>query len=258
VLPVRRLITCVLTVLVLCLPAADASWAAAPPGTPTATTFAGTPTVGPLFPNGLTHRHSCTASVVASPGHNLLITAAHCLNGDPSGWLFAPGYDSGSTPYRVWTVLSAYLPPQWLSGQDPHYDYAFLRVRRQWRRGSLLGVQDFTGANSLGLAPGSGWKVTDVAYNSGRNDDPVHCTTQVYYARGYPAFDCHGYVGGSSGSPWLNHGYVDGVIGGLHQGGCFEYTSYSSPFTSQIDDLWWRATQSGPGDVAPAPGSDGC
>ena len=108
------------------------------------------------------------------------------------------------------------------------------------------------------LAPGNRWKITDIAYNNGINDDPVECTTTVYSTNGYPAFNCHGFVGGSSGSPWLNHGYVDGVIGGWHQGGCFEYTSYTAPFTSAIDDLWWRATQSGPGDIAPAPGGDGC
>lgn len=254
----RRMITCVLAVLVLCVLDADAANASAPPGTPTAKTFSGNPTVGPLFTNGTSSRHTCTASVVASPGHNLLITAAHCLSGDPSGWQFVPGYDRGKAPDRVWTVMSAYLPAQWLSTRNPHYDYAFLRIRRQWRHGKLLGIQDLTGANSLGLAPGNRWKITDIAYNNGINDDPVECTTTVYSTNGYPAFNCHGFVGGSSGSPWLNHGYVDGVIGGWHQGGCFEYTSYTAPFTSAIDDLWWRATQSGPGDIAPAPGGDGC
>lgn len=254
----RRLLTCVLTVFVLCVLDAGTANATAPPGTPTATTFPGTPTVGPLFSNGTNNRHTCTASVVSSPARNLLITAAHCLNGDPNGWQFIPGYDRGKAPFGTWSVMSAYLPAQWLAGQNPHYDYAFLRVRRQWRHGRLFGIQDITGANNLGLAPSSGWKITDVAYNYGINDDPVTCTAPVYYTNGYPAFNCHGYVGGSSGSPWLNRGYVDGLIGGWHQGGCVEYTSYTAPFTSAIDDLWWRASQNGPGDIAPAPGGDGC
>lgn len=254
----RRLITCVVSVLVLAVFDASAAQGSAPPGTPTAAAFSGNPTVGPLFAHGTTSRHTCTASVVASPGHNLLITAAHCLSGNPNGWQFVPGYDRGQAPHGTWTVMSAYLPAQWLAGQNPRYDYAFLRVRRQWLHGTLLGIQDITGANNLGLAPGSGWKITDVAYNNGINDDPVQCATTVYFANGYPAFNCHGFVGGSSGSPWINHGYVDAVIGGWHQGGCVEYTSYSAPFTSAIDDLWWRATQSGPGDLAPVPGPDGC
>jgi hypothetical protein len=37
--------------------------------------------VGALFEHDASGYHFCTASVVASPGRNLLITAAHCING---------------------------------------------------------------------------------------------------------------------------------------------------------------------------------
>jgi hypothetical protein len=37
--------------------------------------------VGALFEHGPSGNHFCTASVVSSPGLNLLITAAHCING---------------------------------------------------------------------------------------------------------------------------------------------------------------------------------
>lgn len=236
----------------------------APPGTPTAHAFDGTPTVGPLFRNGLDHRHGCTASVIASPGHDQIITAAHCVSGTAAGWLFVPGYDKGNTPYGVWTVTRAYVDPSWISSQDPQHDYAILVLAHQQRGGHRVGVQDVVGANVLGLAPRHGERINDVAYNAGINDQPIECATSVYYTNGFPGFNCHGYVGGSSGSPWLHRvralhlTVVVGVIGGLHQGGCYEYTSYSAAFTGDVYRLALRAALGMPGDTVPQPGSDGC
>ncbi|HEU5268077.1 MAG TPA: trypsin-like peptidase domain-containing protein [Jatrophihabitans sp.] len=232
----------------------------APPGTPTATSFAGTPTVGPLFRDGLSADHECTASVVASPSRDLILTAAHCVFGTAAGWLFVPGYDRGATPYGVWTVTGAYVDARWRVNQDPHYDYALLRVAPA----GAVHLQDVTGAHLLGVAARSGETITDIAYNAGRDDDPIRCTTTAYRTDGYPSFNCHGYVGGSSGSPWLTVLFggrltiVRGVIGGLHQGGCFEYTSYSSPFTWRVYGLLARASRHAPPDVVPEPGGDGC
>jgi V8-like Glu-specific endopeptidase len=236
----------------------------APPGTPTATPFGGISTVGPLFRGGLGQRHSCTASVVASPAHDLLLAAAHCVSGTAAGWQFAPGYDGGRTPYGVWTVTHAYVDPKWRDAQDPRYDYAILQVARQTIDGRDTAVEDVTGANILALAPHPGEPITDVAYNSGIDDQPVRCTTTVYDTDGYPSFNCHGYVGGSSGSPWLStvpgthQTFVQGVIGGLHQGGCYEYTSYSSAFHLDVYKLLLRATFGLRPDTVPQAGGDGC
>jgi V8-like Glu-specific endopeptidase len=256
----------VLLALAVVLGLADTASAdpVAPPGTPTATSFPGIPTVGPLFRQGLGSDHGCTAGVLASPGHDLILTAAHCVSGTAAGWLFAPGYDQGRTPDGVWTVQSAYVDPAWLRSQDPRYDYAILRVADQDRAGRQVGVQDVTGGNGLGFAPTTGLQVTDVAYNEGLDDQPIACTTTVYRDQDFPAFNCHGYVGGSSGSPWLvtipgtKLTTVDGVIGGLHQGGCYEYTSYSAPFTARADALLLRAVLHARPDTVPAAGSDGC
>ena len=112
--------------------------------------------------------------------------------------------------------------------------------------------------------PGAGSTITDVAYNAGIDDRPVACTVPTYRTMGYPSFNCHGYVGGSSGSPWLSRqpgrrlDVVRGVIGGLHQGGCYEYTSYSPLFTPDVRRLLVRVIHGGHPDVAPEPGSDGC
>ncbi|HZE49346.1 MAG TPA: trypsin-like peptidase domain-containing protein [Jatrophihabitantaceae bacterium] len=232
----------------------------APPGTPTASTFDGTPTVGPLFFAGLSAPHGCTASVLASPTRDLIITAAHCIDGTAAGVQFVPGYDRGATPYGVWTVTSAYVDPAWIATQDPTRDYAILRVSKHGR----TGVQDVTGGSLLGVAPRAGERITDVAYNAGIDDQPITCSPRTYVTTGYPAFNCHGYVGGSSGSPWLTRlpglplTVVRGVIGGLHQGGCFEYTSYSSPFDAAVFRLLLRAVVGARPDVVPPAGSDGC
>lgn len=235
-----------------------------PPGTPTATAFPGTPTVGPLFRNGLDKPHGCTASVVASPGRDLLLTAAHCVSGTAAGWTFAPGYDDGRTPYGVWTVTHAYVDPRWMADQDPRADYAVLQLADQRRDGREVGVQDVAGGELLGTAPRPGQSVTDVAYNAGIDDQPIRCPVSAYYTDGYPSFSCHGFVGGSSGSPWLTPvgrtglTYVRGVIGGLHQGGCYEYTSYSSAFGPTVYGLIARATLGLDPDTVPQAGSDGC
>jgi len=235
----------------------------APPGTPTATSFAGTPTVGPLFRNGLGSDHGCTASVVASPLGDEILTAAHCVHGTAAGWQFAPGYDDGATPYGVWTVTHAYVPPAWQKSGDTQHDYAVLTVAPARRAGRTVSLQSVTGANVLGQAPAAGTAVTDIAYNAGLDDQAIHCAVRVYWTDGFPSFNCHGYVGGSSGSPWLLKGpggitSVVGVIGGLHQGGCYEYTSYSPAFRPDVYTLIARATLGLRPDTVPQAGSDGC
>ncbi len=233
----------------------------APPGTPTAHSFGGLPTVGPLFRSGLEHDHGCTASVVAAPSRDLIITAAHCVSGTAAGYRFVPGYVHGRAPYGVWKVEHAYVDPSWVADQDPQHDVAVLQVAATAAGRQL---QDVTGAEVLGRAPAPGSTITDVAYNAGIDDRPIRCTTTIYDTDGYPTFNCHGYVGGSSGSPWLatapgtHRSVVVGVIGGLHQGGCFEYTSYSPAFGRDVARLVARAAQGDDPDTVPRAGGDGC
>ncbi|NUQ99068.1 MAG: serine protease, partial [Streptomyces sp.] len=78
--------------------------------------------VGALFDadrrSSLAGGHFCTASVVYSPHRNLIVTAAHCLNGSKDGDLiFVPGYRGGQAPYGTWTVRKAFLPDGWAKGQ---------------------------------------------------------------------------------------------------------------------------------------------
>lgn len=228
---------------------------------PTAQTVTSIPSVGPLFfPSllglgpALGLPHTCSASVVHSAGRDLVLTAAHCVFGTGLGFEFAPGYHDGVSPYGVWTVRRVYVDAAWAAGQDPQHDVAVLQVAP--RAGGE--VEDRTGAATLGAAPAAGTPVTVDGYVAGSGGRPITCTAPVYYTAGFPSFDCAGYAAGVSGGPWLTGGHVVGVVGGLHQGGCTDSTSYSPAFGSDVAALLARAERGGSGDVAPIPGSDGC
>src|SRR5579859_8029263 len=91
--PSRRRAGALLCAVVLTFLAAVAgSSAGAAPTMPTAQPSAGLPTVGPLFANGLGRPHTCTAKVVHSARHDLLLTAAHCVPSSGGSLLFVPGY----------------------------------------------------------------------------------------------------------------------------------------------------------------------
>jgi hypothetical protein len=219
------------------------------------------PTVGPLFfsvlglgpPLGLPHY--CSAAVVHSAGHNLAITAAHCIYGTGIGIEFAPGLSGRESPYGVWAIRHVYLDPRWVHDRDPRYDVAVLLLRSRGGQD----VEDRTGpAPGLGVAPQPGDTVTVDGYLAGTGGTPITCTTHSYLTRGYPSFDCAGFGDGVSGGPWLAAGRVVGVTGGLHQGGCTPDTSYSAPFGSAVAALVARARVGAAGDVAPIPAGDGC
>lgn len=260
--PARLALVSLTTIVVTAFGTAGAyaDTAGAPPGTPTATQSAGSPIVGALFPPGSAD-HACTGTVISSPAGDLVMTAAHCVSGTVAGWTFAPDWSQGSTPEGVWTVTAAYALHGWRTNGNTQQDVAVLKVAPQQINGRWRNLQSVTGAATVGWAPQNGQQIDDIAYNDGAQT-AVSCTVPTYWTAGYPSFNCHGYVNGSSGSPWLvwhgNKESVVGVIGGLHQGGCYEYTSYSSAFGWDVQRLIQRATWSRKGDVLPVAGSDGC
>lgn len=253
----------------LALPASASAVTSAPATSQAASvsshSFDGTPTVGALFmPNAYPILHTCTASVVRSKSHNVILTAAHCMTGTGKGYVFAPGYHNGKTPYGIWHVTAAFGSPAWIhqrAGSTKH-DWAFLRVASSTRNGKSVRLQDVVGGNHLGHTAKVGASVHVPGYPVGAGGKPITCEATVYHHGGYPAFDCGGYVGGTSGSPWLTghgkHRTVTGVIGGLHQGGCTPATSYSSPLGSSAHTAHKRAAHHHTGDTFPAPPGDGC
>lgn len=241
------------------------SSSAAPPAgrrIPTSHITAGVREVGAVFPNARSAQHDCTASVVHSPRGDVLLTAAHCVSGSGAGMVFAPSFRNGVSPYGRWTVIAAHLAPGWLKSEDPTDDFAFLTVAPRTIHGRRTEIEHVTGAYQFGNEPRSGAAITVLGYPEGSDSGPITCQATVYFTGAFPSFDCHGYLAGTSGGPWLvqtaSGARVVGVIGGMNQGGCVDSSSYSSPLTQAARSVYARASDDDPADVAPAPGSDGC
>jgi hypothetical protein len=253
--PVRKLRSAVLTVLLLLGLGVSATGGSTAAGAASPVNGTSIPTVGALFiPSvlglgpALGLPHYCSASVVHSPRHDLVLTAAHCVYGNGFAIEFAPGFHDGVSPYGVWAVRRAYLDTQWLHGHDPKHDFAVLQLVRK----GGLGIEDRTGpAPLLGSAPADASTVTVDGYVAGAGGAPLSCQAGVYYTAGYPSFDCGGFRSGVSGGPWLQGDRIVGVIGGLDQGGCTPATSYSAPFGAAVAALLARAELGGPANSGP-------
>lgn len=199
--------------------------------------------VGAMFLGQLNGPRMCTASVVASPHRNLLVTAAHCVttaeHSTYDGLVFAPGYRDGKAPYDVWPVTSVTVDPRWLDNEDPEYDVAFLTV--DTLRGRQ--IEDVLGGNPLGDYEGFGLPVSVTGYPN-ESTQPITCrTVTTMQSSTQQRFDCTGYTDGTSGSPWLTQsGSVIGVIGGYQQGGDSDDVSYSITFDDRVSALYQKAT----------------
>ena len=201
--------------------------------------------VGALFSGG---RHFCTASVVASPAGDLVLTAAHCVQpGEPQGLFFAPGFHDGVAPYGMWAVADVLVPEGWTAGADPDLDFAFLTV---YQTGNSRSVQSLTGAETLGANRGFTNDVTLAGYPDGANS-PVICRDTTTRAGAYQQrIACPGFSDGTSGGPWLTavepdtgNGTVIGVIGGYEEGGDSPDVSYSPYFDQDVQTLYDAATR---------------
>jgi V8-like Glu-specific endopeptidase len=218
-------------------------------GIPLARGVPGSKVIGALFFNNGAGSHYCTASVVRTPKRNMLLTAAHCLYSPAAhAWhrniVFVPRYDAGHRPYGTWPVWLMVADRRWIEHGDPAQDYAFAAV--QLTRGRRLA--DVVGANDLLVGQGGADRVLVAGYPSKENnptDHQIGCAGRTYrQSRSQLRFDCHGFYGGTSGSPWLSDydartqsGHVVGVIGGYQAGGTEEWRSYSPLFTDAITHL---------------------
>jgi V8-like Glu-specific endopeptidase len=220
--------------------------------------FSGMAAVGALFTTsgGRLGTHFCTASVVGSPAGNLLITAAHCMQGKavhPAGSVvFVPAYHDGTVPYGSWPVTAVYADSQWRQSQDPDDDIAFLTVG-----GPAADIQRLTGAETLTLDQPP-QQVQVVGYPA-QASEPITCTAPARgFGAGQMVFDCDSFTNGTSGGPFLANvgpatgdGWVIGVIGGYQQGGDSASVSYSPRFTSSLLGLYQAAIS---GNEQPGPG----
>lgn len=245
-------------------PAADASVAvpavlAGPRTVATAGTsanFAGLPSVGAIFgadgAKGSDSHHFCTASVVDSPGGNVVATAAHCVvavgggTATPTPVVFVPGYHDKQEPYGEWPSARILVDPRWTANGDPDYDVAFLVVQRDHDPSARL--SDIVGAQQIAFGTQLPQQVGVIGYPSAA-EEPVAChNTLKAYSPTQSEFDCPGFADGSSGGPMLTgidartgRGTLIGVIGGYEQGGYSDSVSYASSFGDAIQALYLQA-----------------
>jgi V8-like Glu-specific endopeptidase len=239
--------------LVLLTPAAgDPVALAAQRSWPEATSFTGTPAVGALFEDQHGKlSHFCTASVVHSPGGDLLLTAAHCMQGrslTPAGTIsFAPGYHNGQFPYGRWRIRAVFTDSQWSNHKNPADDFAFLIAGRAGTR-----IEWHTKAETLYTGATLPQKVQVIGYPDSSNL-PLSCAaTARLVGASHPdqeMFRCDGYTNGTSGGPFLANvspaagtGQVLGAIGGYEEGGDTANVSYSARFLASIAALYKTAT----------------
>ena len=205
--------------------------------------------VGALFLRVGSDDHFCTASVVSSPGRDLLVTAAHCINGgDDSGYrsdlVFIPDYRDGEAPYGIWTPTRLLVAPGWAKSADPALDVGFVVLEP--RDGE--NIEQVLGANTLTFNPGYRNLVRVTGYPQSASE-PITCrnwTTEQSASQ--LEFSCGGFTGGTSGSPWISRfdsatgtGDIVGVIGGYQQGGDTASVSYSAYLGDAIQQLYDEA-----------------
>ncbi len=205
--------------------------------------------VGAVFEKDDSGDHFCTASVVQSPGRNMLITAAHCAYDAEAGstvndLVFAPDYRDGDEPTGLWKVKKVIIDDRWAKSQDEDLDVAFLILDKKDGKQ----IQDVLGGNTLGIDRGFDNEVKITGYPTSR-DTPISCQNRTTkYSDTQMRIQCTDFEGGTSGSPWLadydpksHTGTVIGVLGGHEGGGDQDDVSYAAYFDDDVAVLYRRA-----------------
>ncbi|MEU9036534.1 trypsin-like serine protease [Streptomyces sp. NPDC048352] len=195
---------------------------------------------GALFTGGLDGEHFCTATVVRSPGKNLIVTAGHCLmEGKQTGGggaVFVPAYANGVAPYGVWKLEEVYEDERWAEGTDDDYDLAFARLAPDARGRT---IEDVTGGAPLDTTGRAGEEVTVTGYPADRKVSRTCTAVAVRTGEREQRFDCADFPGGTSGSAWIGR---DGKIIGILTGGDTDDVSTSTVLGDYAAKLYARAT----------------
>ncbi|MET9857519.1 trypsin-like serine protease [Streptomyces sp. NPDC006450] len=195
--------------------------------------------VGALFEGDVTGDHFCTATVVHSPGRNLIVTAGHCLQAGRTGGAgasFAPAYADGRAPYGTWKIAEVFEDPRWSEGTNDDYDLAFARLAPD---ASGRNIEDVTGAAVLDTTGRTDEQVTVTGYPSDRKVPRTCLSRAVRLSATEQRFDCADFPSGTSGSSWIA---ADGKIIGILTGGDTDDVSTSTILADYAAQLYARAT----------------
>ena len=162
---------------------------------------------------------------------------------------FIPGYRDGQAPYGIWAPAQLIVAPQWTSSSDPDFDVGFVVLKPS----DGTNIEDVLGADQLGIDSGYRNLVRVTGYPASA-DAPITCINRT--SEQNPSqlrFECDGFTGGTSGSPWVTHfdsrtrtGTIVGVLGGYEEGGSTAAISYSPYLGPEVQRLY-RLAASGSG-----------
>ncbi|MER6916671.1 hypothetical protein ABT354_33895 [Streptomyces sp. NPDC000594] len=220
------------------------------PAPPARGTRADTAGVGKVF---YTHPadgkdYFCSASALASPSKQLVITAAHCVNeGGTNGtagryvsnWVYVPAFRSGTRPHGTFQAKEFRAFSGWVNSSDLRLDIAMVTTRPLSGRKLI----DVTGGNGLSWNYDRQQTVTVAGYSFDHNTGQIQRSCRST-ASPLPAPDervqiqC-AFRGG--GGPWLRNpvassglGHVNGVVSTLITGGW----NRSSYFDDAVKAMW--------------------
>lgn len=186
---------------------------------------------------------------------------------DPKRHLsFVPQYHDGLKPHGIYPVDRIYLDQRYYdlgTKAGARWDFAVVRLAA---REDGAEVEAVTGGFDLLPYPGYDHRKVRLIGYPGNSDTshpkPLDCTSSTHrYTSTDPGapgdfleIACAGYIGGTSGGPFLVRDFTGyaliGVIGGYHTGGDFPDVSYSSYFTGDTLALYLHAVR---GDTPAGP-----
>ncbi|MFE9499379.1 trypsin-like serine peptidase [Streptomyces collinus] len=232
--------------------------------------FGGLPMIGRMYMRRGSGSYFCTASVINSRHHNVVLTAGHCMDSraKTGSMAFVPQWTAAEPrPHGIFPVAtdSRGRSQVWIDQRyydrghtkGAPWDVAFARLGA---RSDGKQVQDVVGGNTLVTGRGYAFpKVRLIGYpNTDRQ--PLTCTnstTRFTPTDGAPGsylrIACNDYRSGTSGGPFLANfnthtgkGDVVGSIGGWKTGGPTADVSYSPYFGSDIRRLYDAAVAGSP------------
>ncbi|MFG2501848.1 trypsin-like serine peptidase [Streptomyces sp. NPDC048441] len=251
-----------------------------PPSASPSHTFKGIKEVGTFYwaqkagddyPDRYDYRF-CGGTVVPSPGKNLVASAAHCFDSDGrrrKNFVFVPQHSAKSPmPHGMYPINEGHIfkDPGYTGSKESEenftdVDVAFLATEP---RGDGKEVESVVGAVPMGFNTGFHHTVHAIGYpylygggNYRPKQDPLSCTTPTKkYVTGntedsggrlwrggtFTEINCDGYVGGTSGGPFITAGgeppRLIGVTGGWMTGGHSADTSFASYFDDDVKRIY--------------------
>jgi V8-like Glu-specific endopeptidase len=156
----------------------------------------------------------CSGSAVRSVKGDVVLTAAHCVNGGAgqwaSNWIFVPGYQDGAEPFGAYTARRFFVSPQWTEAggtADERYDVAFVTVNLP---SAPSRSRPAGGPLPAGQPVAFGRRVAETTYVFGYPAEPPYTGLYPDYCAGQSQTD--GPAGartrctmtaGDSGGPWF-------------------------------------------------------